>query len=189
MSEIRTEKTQSEWYSAAQVGITIWLNYSLADMPGTLLVNTLGRGRLPTLYRRATEPTMVKISATTVPKIKTKGLVRKIREVRARLAASRERNCATHTHPLTSLRSHLLPAQYSVRSCESVEAWHAHTKHVRPALLAWTHEPCPEHESVELEHMSSEAKHSVSEPTGGIGAGGGRGDWSCRFCTAVWTAG
>jgi hypothetical protein len=73
--DIRTEKTQSEQHSAAQVGITIWLNYSLADMPGTLLVNTLGRGRLPTLYRRAMEPTIVKMSATTVPKIKTKGLV------------------------------------------------------------------------------------------------------------------
>ena len=158
-------------------------------MPGTLLVNTLGRGRLPTLDRRAMEPTTVRISATAVPKIKTKGLVRKNKRNKAQSAASRERNCATHTYPLTSLRSHLLPAQYSVRSCESLDAWHAQTKHVRPALLAWTHEPCPEHDSVELEHISSEAKHSVSEPTGGIGAGGGRGDWSCRFCTAAWTAG
>ena len=93
MSEIRTEKTQSEWYSAAQVGITIWLNYSLADMPGTLLVNTLGRGRLPTLYRRATEPTMVKISATTVPKIKTKGLVRKLEKQSTVSGQSRTKLC------------------------------------------------------------------------------------------------
>ena len=74
-SDVRTEKRKAKQYSGAQNGITIRLNYSLADMPGTLLVNTLGRGTLPTLYRRAMEPTTVKMSATTVPAIKTNGLV------------------------------------------------------------------------------------------------------------------
>ncbi len=68
-------EAQSKQYSGAQGGITIGLNYSLADMPGTLPVNTLGRGWLPTLDRRAIEPTIIKMSATTVPAIKTNGLV------------------------------------------------------------------------------------------------------------------
>jgi len=153
MSDIGTEKRklESKQNNGAQGGITIGLDYSLTDTPGTLLVNTLGRGWLPTLDRRAMEPTMINMSAITVPVIKTNG-------------------------PLTSLRSHLLPAQYSVRSVESFVAWHAQAKHVWPALLACTHEPCPKHESVELEQISSEAKHSASEPMGGREASGGRGD-------------
>ena len=74
ISDVRTELSS---IVEAQGDMTIRLDYSLADMPdmpGTLLVNTLGRGRSPTLYRRAMEPTTVKMSATTVPAIKTNGL-------------------------------------------------------------------------------------------------------------------
>lgn len=76
MSDIRTEKRKASGTVGAQGGITIGLNYSLADMPGILPVNTLGRGWSPTLYRRAMEPTMIKMSATTVPVINTNVLIR-----------------------------------------------------------------------------------------------------------------
>lgn len=79
MSDVGTEmrKLESKQNKGAQGGITIGLNYSLTDTPGTLPVNTLGRGWLPTLDRRVMEPTMINMSATTVPVIKTNGLEEK----------------------------------------------------------------------------------------------------------------
>jgi len=48
--------------------------YSFTDMPGALLVNTLGRGWLPTPDSRAIEPATIKMSVITVPVINTNGL-------------------------------------------------------------------------------------------------------------------
>jgi hypothetical protein len=48
--------------------------YSFTDMPGALLVNTLGRGWFPTPNSKATEPTTTKMSVITVPAINTNGL-------------------------------------------------------------------------------------------------------------------
>lgn len=58
--------------------------YSFTDIPGTLLVRTLGRGWLPKLESSVTEPTMTNMSVMTVPVIKTNGLVNRERD---RLAA------------------------------------------------------------------------------------------------------
>jgi hypothetical protein len=48
--------------------------YSFTDMPGALLVNTLGRGWFPTPDSRAIEPTTIRMSVITVPAINTNGL-------------------------------------------------------------------------------------------------------------------
>lgn len=48
--------------------------YSFTDMPGALLVNTLGRGWLPTPDSRAIEPKTIRMSVITVPVINTNGL-------------------------------------------------------------------------------------------------------------------
>lgn len=48
--------------------------YSFTDIPGALLVNTLGRGWFPTPDNRAIEPTTTRMSVITVPAINTNGL-------------------------------------------------------------------------------------------------------------------
>lgn len=142
--------------------------YSLTDIPGAVPVNTLGRGWFPAPESRAMEPTTINTSVITVPAINTNGLTTR------QSTASRNRSICTY--PLTSFRSHLLPAQNCVPPAEFLVCSHAQVKHVRPALFTSTHAPWPEHASVELEQTSSEVKHNASEPTGGKGTGDGRGD-------------
>jgi len=50
--------------------------HSLTEILGTLLVNTLGRGWLPTPESRAMEPTIINRRVITVPVINTKGLIK-----------------------------------------------------------------------------------------------------------------
>ena len=157
--------------SRARSGLIASHLYSFTDPPGALPVNTLGRGWFPTPKSRAMEPTTIKMSVITVPVINTNGLNHPKHE-----SVNSSRDRSINTYPLTSFRSHLLPAQYCVRPAESLVASHAQVKHVRPALFASTHVPWPEHASVELEQTSSEMKHNASEPTGGNGTGDGRGD-------------
>jgi len=157
--------------SRARSGLIASHLYSLTDIPGALPVNTLGRGWSPTPESKAMEPTTINTSVIAVPAINTNGL---ITPGKSQSTASQDRSI--RTYPLTSFRSHFLPAQYCVRPAESLVASHAQVKHFRPALYASTHAPWPEHASVELEQTSSEVKHNASEPTGGNGTGDGRGD-------------
>lgn len=86
------------------------------------------------------------------------------------------------THPLTSFRSHALPAQFSVRPRASFVAAHAHTKHVRPAFVAGAHSPCPLQPPVEFAHASAVAKHVEMASIGSAGPGIGGGNGLCGGC-------
>ena len=79
--------------------------YSFTDMPGALLVNTLGRGWFPTPNSRATELTTIKMSVITVPAINTNGLKPPAGHESVSRTASQEqgliRNIPAHVLPFT----------------------------------------------------------------------------------------
>lgn len=113
-------------------------------------VSVFGSSCSPMLDSKAIDPPTRTINATTVPTTNTNGLPEDFVR-RTEIVTVIEDN----THPLTSSRSHALPAQYSVRPFASFVEAHEHTKHVRLPLLACTHWPCPLHAFVEFPHASA----------------------------------
>ena len=78
--------------------------YSFPDMPGALLVNTLGRGWFPTPDSRAIEPTTIRMSVITVPAINTNGLNPPRHQSVSRTASQEHdlmSNIPAHVLPLT----------------------------------------------------------------------------------------
>ena len=88
------------------------------------------------------------------------------------------------TYPLMSCRSQLCPAHVTVLTLFPSPVFvtpQLQTKHVRPALDAWTQVPLPEQDDVELLHTSRVVKHADIDPIGcwgeGEGVWEGAGSW------------
>ncbi len=129
-----------------------------------LPMSVLGNSSPPALTNNDIAPTATRAIMMTVPVRRTNGL----RTTRLEGA----RGEGNSSYPLTSLRSQLSPTQYSVLVFEPspvLVAPHVQTKQVLPALVACTHCPRPEHESVLSLHASSDVKQVETDPMGSCG--------------------